>query len=84
MTLFLHKKINKTRKATVIPFSITIAFLLGEFFTASFLEVSRLVEAEWELCYTKKLNRFIKKATLKYPSANLDDTIYDMERQLNS
>lgn len=47
-------------------------------------KVSRLVDAEWELRYTKKLNRFIKKATLKYPSADLDDTIYDPERQLNS
>lgn len=47
-------------------------------------KVSRLVDAEWELRYTKKLNRFIKKATLKYPTADLDDTIYDPERQLNS
>ncbi|MCD7994424.1 MAG: ATP-binding protein [Clostridia bacterium] len=46
-------------------------------------KVSRLVDAEWELRYTKKLNRFIKKASLKYPSADLDDTIYDPERQLN-
>lgn len=47
-------------------------------------KVGRLVEAEWELRYTKKLNRFIRKATLKYPFADLDDTIYDPERQLNS
>ena len=46
--------------------------------------VSRLVDAEWELRYTKKLNRYIKKATLKYPCADLDNTIYDPERQLNS
>lgn len=47
-------------------------------------KVCRLVDAEWELRYTKKLNRFIKKATLKYPSADLDKTIYDPERQLDS
>ena len=47
-------------------------------------KVCRLVEAEWELRYTKKLNRLIKKATLKYPSADLDDSIYDPERQLDS
>lgn len=47
-------------------------------------KVGRLVETEWELRYTKKLNRFIRKATLKYPFADLDDTIYDPERQLNS
>lgn len=47
-------------------------------------KVCRLVEAEWELRYSKKLNRLIKRATLKYPSADLDDTIYDPERQLDS
>lgn len=47
-------------------------------------KVSRLVDAEWNLRYTKKLNRYVKKATLKYPDAVLDDTIYDPERQLDS
>ena len=47
-------------------------------------KVGKLVDAEWDLRYTKKLNRFIKKATLKYPAADLDDTIYDPERQLDS
>lgn len=47
-------------------------------------KVSRLVDAEWELRYNKKLNRYLKKATLKYPTADLDETIYDPERQLNS
>lgn len=47
-------------------------------------KVGRLVDAEWELRYTKKLNRFLKKATLKHPAADLDDTIYDPERQLNT
>lgn len=28
-------------------------------------KVGRLVDAEWDLRYNKKLNRFIKKATLK-------------------
>lgn len=46
-------------------------------------KVSRLVDAEWNLRYTKKLNRYIKKATLKYPDAVLDNTIYDPERQLD-
>ncbi|MDO4650621.1 MAG: ATP-binding protein [Eubacteriales bacterium] len=45
--------------------------------------VQRIINAEWELRYTKKLNRYVKKATLKYPSANLDETIYDPERQLD-
>ena len=47
-------------------------------------KIQRIVEAEWNLRYTKKLNRFVKKATLKYPMADLDDTIYDPARQLDS
>ena len=46
-------------------------------------KVSRLIDAEWDLRYNKKLNRYIKKATLKYPAADLDETIYDPERQLD-
>ena len=46
-------------------------------------KIQRIVDAEWNLRYTKKLNRFIKKATLKYPAADLDDTIYNPERQLD-
>ena len=47
-------------------------------------KIQRIIDAEWDLRYTKKLNRFIKKATLKYPSADLDDTIYDPSRQLDT
>lgn len=47
-------------------------------------KVGRLVDAEWDLCYNKKLNRFMKKATLKYPHADLDETIYDPERRLDA
>ena len=46
-------------------------------------KIQRIVDAEWSLRYTKKLNRFIKKATLKYPAADLDETIYNPERQLD-
>ena len=45
--------------------------------------VGRLADAEWDLRYSKKLNRFIKRVTLKYPHADLDDTIYDPERLLD-
>ena len=47
-------------------------------------KIQRIVDAEWNLRYTKKLNRFIKNATLKYPAADLDDTIYDPSRMLDS
>lgn len=46
-------------------------------------KIQRIVDAEWNLRYSKKLNRFIKKATLKYPAADLDETIYNPERQLD-
>lgn len=46
-------------------------------------KIQRIVDAEWNLRYSKKLNRFIKKSTLKYPAADLDDTIYNPERQLD-
>ena len=42
------------------------------------------MDAEWDLRYNKKLNRYIKKATLKYPHADLDETIYDPERLLDA
>lgn len=47
-------------------------------------KVQKLVDAEWDLRYNKKLNRFIKKATLKYPGADFDDSIYDPERMLDT
>lgn len=46
--------------------------------------VQKLVDAEWDLRYNKKLNRFIKKATLKYPGADFDESIYDPERMLDT
>ena len=46
--------------------------------------VQKLIDAEWNLRYTKKLNRFIKKASLKYPAASFDETIYDPERMLDT
>ncbi len=47
-------------------------------------KIQRIIDAEWNLRYTKKLNRFVKKATLKYPAADLDNTIYDPARQLDT
>lgn len=46
--------------------------------------ITRIVDAEWDLRYNKKLNRFIKKATLKYPGADFDDSIYNPERMLDT
>lgn len=46
--------------------------------------VRRIIDAEWNLRYTKKLNKYLKKAKLKYAAADLDDTIYDPERMLDT
>lgn len=46
--------------------------------------VRRIVDAEWDLRYSKKLNKYLKRAKLKYPAADLDDTIYDPERLLDT
>lgn len=46
--------------------------------------INRIVDAEWDLRYNKKLNRFLKKATLKYPGADFDDSIYDPSRRLDT
>lgn len=46
--------------------------------------INKIVDAEWDLRYNKKLNRFLKKATLKYPGADFDDSIYDPSRRLDT
>lgn len=46
--------------------------------------INKIVDAEWDLRYIKKLNRFLKKATLKYPGADFDDSIYDPSRMLDT
>lgn len=43
-----------------------------------------IVDAERNARYNKKLNRFIKKATLKYPGADFDDSIYYTDRLLDT
>ena len=43
-----------------------------------------IVNQEWDQRESKKFKRLMKKATLKYPVADLDSSIYDPERQLNT
>ena len=52
---------------------------------SSFLaRFSEIVNYEWQLRYNKKFNRNLKKATLRYPAADLDETIYDPARKLDT
>ena len=43
-----------------------------------------IVNYEWDARYNKKINRFIKKATLKYPDADFDESIYEADRLLDT
>ena len=43
-----------------------------------------IVNYEWEMRFNKKFSRFLKNATLKYPQADLDETIYDPDRLLDT
>ena len=46
--------------------------------------ISEIICSEWDTRYTKKFNRFLKKATLKYPAADIDESIYDADRFLDT
>ena len=43
-----------------------------------------IVEHEWKLRYDKKFNRLLKLARLRYPSADIDDSINDPARKLDA
>ncbi|MBR4144890.1 MAG: IS21-like element helper ATPase IstB [Lachnospiraceae bacterium] len=45
---------------------------------------SNIVNHEWELRFNKKFNRYLKKATLRYPQASFDDSIYEPDRMLDT
>lgn len=52
---------------------------------SSFMErFSEIVDTEWQLRYNKKFNRYLKRAGLRYPNADLDDSIYDPARKLDT
>ena len=46
--------------------------------------IEKLIEAEWDLRYQKKFSRYLKKASLRYPQADIDQSIYDADRRLNT
>lgn len=45
---------------------------------------SDIVNYEWNQRENKKFNKLLKQATLKYPAADLDKSIYEPDRQLNT
>ena len=51
---------------------------------SSFMErLSELVNTEWQMRYDKKLNRLLRQAKLRYPQADLDESIYEADRKLD-
>ena len=51
---------------------------------SSFMErISELVNTEWQIRYDKKLNRLLRQAKLRYPQADLDESIYEADRKLD-
>lgn len=46
--------------------------------------IDKTVMAEWNTRKTKKFNRLVKHAGLKYPEACFDDTLYNPERKLDT
>ena len=45
---------------------------------------AQIVEHEWQLRYDKKFNRLLKQARLRYPSADIDETVDDPARKLDA
>ena len=51
----------------------------------SFMErITMLVDAEWQSRANKRFARLLKKASLRYPTADIDKSIYLPERQLDT
>lgn len=51
----------------------------------TFMErMSAMVNSEWQSRADKRFNRLMKEAHLRYPAADLDETIYRPERQLDT
>lgn len=45
--------------------------------------ITELVNTEWQIRYDKKFNRLLRQAKLRYPQADLDDSIYEADRKLD-
>ena len=48
------------------------------------LRFEAIINYEWEGRFNKKLEKYIKKATLRYPQADFDESIYELDRLLDT
>lgn len=46
--------------------------------------ITHIVNTEWDERQTTKFNRLMKKATLKYPTADFDNALYEPDRMLDT
>lgn len=46
--------------------------------------ITEIINCEWDGRQTSKFNKLLKKATLKYPSADFDESIYEADRILDT
>ncbi len=46
--------------------------------------IAEIINYEWDERQTTKFNRLLKKATLKYPTADFDDGLYEPDRMLDT
>jgi DNA replication protein DnaC len=46
--------------------------------------ITDIINYEWDQRQTTKFNKLLRKATLKYPEADFDDSIYEPDRQLDT
>lgn len=45
--------------------------------------ITEIINFEWEQRRSKKLNKLIRDATLKYPAADLDESLYEPDRKID-
>lgn len=45
--------------------------------------ITKIINYEWEQRYQTKLGKLITKATLKYPTADFDESLYDPDRMID-
>lgn len=46
--------------------------------------IADIINHKWEVRYNKKFACYLKKATLRYPTADFDDSLYDADRLIDT
>lgn len=46
--------------------------------------IADIINHEWKVRYNKKFACYLKKVTLRYPTADFDDSLYDADRLIDT